>query len=105
MLGTVMKHGVDVQVGPHRQRVIFGKAAELIVKVAEIRRQEAARRQASPRVMERRLTPINVNVQEDGVAKISHGVSPVDWVDKQLCKKRLKVNLKELLINKRNNND
>jgi hypothetical protein len=99
MAGTVMKHGVDVQVGPHRQRVIFGKAAELIVKVAEMRRQEAVRGRAPPRVMKRRLKPTNVNAQEDGVAKINHGVFLVDWVNKQLCKRRLAVNLKELLKN------
>ena len=78
MLGTVMKHGVDVQVGPHRQQVIFGKAVELIVKVAKIQWQEVVGRQVAPRVMERELMPINVNVREDGVVKINHGVFLVD---------------------------
>jgi len=99
-----MKHGVDAQVGPHRQRVVSGKAAELIVKAAEMRRQEAVRRRAWRRVMERRFKPTNVSVQENGMARINHGVSPADWVNKQLCERCLEVYLKELLKNKQDKN-
>ncbi|CAF0761845.1 unnamed protein product [Adineta steineri] len=78
MLGTVMKHGVDVQ-------------------AAKMRRQEAVKRRAPPRVMERILQPISVNAQENGVAAINRGVSHLDWANEQPYKRHLEVNLKELL--------
>ncbi|CAF0828752.1 unnamed protein product [Adineta steineri] len=91
MLGTVLKHGVDVQVGPHGQRVFFGKTVDLIAKAAEMRRQEVVKRRGPPNVMERKLQRISVNAQENGVAKRNRDVSHLDWVNKQLYKRHLEV--------------
>ncbi len=66
-----MKHGADVLVGLHLQRVFCGKTVNRIVKVVRMRQLENVSREIQEHALESELHPITVNAQDDGLGPIN----------------------------------